>query len=216
MKERNRFLIATIILLAVGVFLSITLIGANILFTNMVEETNKVCVDKSFDTIEEALGAYEVEVRNMNYLDDEGQDVFPPFRLVYSFEYEGNIIVFFRYCTALDGEERITNVGVRVLRKTESGKYYFDSGTAFFNCFEGGSTFTSYTNIETSNGKKSLNLVYLDKDNQKDVYIDGIKATKVLVKIDEDEFYLCYGLTKKDTIFSLLFLNKKRHIVTVK
>lgn len=216
MKVRNRFLIATIILLSIGVVLSISIIGANILFTGMAEEANKACVGQSFESVEAALKAYEDEVRGMEFLDDEEQDVFPPFRLVYQFEYEGNIIIFYKYCIALDGDERIANVGIRVLRKTENGKYYFESGCAFFNLFEPSDTFTSYTNIETSKGTKSINFIYLDKDNQKDVYVNDVKATKVLVTIDEQEFYLCYALSKKDTIFSLLFLNKKRHIIAIK
>ena len=74
-----------------------------------------------------------------------------------------------------------------------------------------------FTNIKTSKGKKSISFLYLPQDSDKDIYVDGIKAEKILVSIKGHDFYICYAISNRDTFLSNLFTPiVNRHNIVVK
>ena len=108
---------------------------------------------------------------------------------------------------------------MRVLKHNDDGTLSFDSGFADFILSEpdGKENYYYFTNIHTSNGHKSISFLYLDKESKKDIYIDGIKAEKTLIKMEECEFYICYAISNRDTFLSNLFTPiSNRHKIVVK
>ncbi|MBQ8683840.1 MAG: hypothetical protein IJ518_04935 [Clostridia bacterium] len=149
---------------------------------------------------------------------DTSLDYCPPYRLVHSFDYEENTIVFYSYCYGFDGEES-SSYAVRILKHNDDGTLSFDSGFADFYLSEpdGNENYYYFTNIQTSSGNKSISFLYLDKESKKDIYIDGIKAEKTLIKMEECEFYICYAISNRDTFLSNLFTPiSNRHKIVVK
>ena len=185
--------------------------GANILLTNLIDEINMVCVDQKFSTVEEAIQALEAVERD-EY--DGGLDCCPPYNAVYSFDYDKNTIVFFSYCYTLDGKESDSYV-VRILNHNDDGTLSFDSGFAYFYKVEpnGNENYYEFTNIDTDNGTQSISFFYLNKDSDKDIYVDGNKAEKKLVSIENNAFYICYAISEGDTFLSNIC---KRHKVEIK
>ena len=181
-----------------------------------IELSNIVCIGQTFSSPELAIDGMEQEARE-NYSVE--LDYCPPYRLVYSFEYEGNTIVFYSYSHSYDGTASDA-YAIRVLRQNDEGKYVFTGGFADFimqePTGENDLFYYYYTNIQTSVGVKSISFLYLEKDNCQDVYVDGVKCKKDLVAMDEKEFYLCYSLSQKDTFFTNLFTPiPLRHTVRV-
>lgn len=206
----------TIVIVCSAVFLlACFLLGANALLTNLVESSNIVCSGQKFSSAEEAIQAMEISERECN---DTSLDYCPPYKVVHTFEYEENTIVFYSYCHSFDGKQS-TSYAVRVLKHNDDGTLSFDSGFADFVLSEpdGNENYYYFTNIYTSKGDKSISFLYLPKDTEKCIYVDGIKAEKVLVSIDNRQFYLCYAVSSRDTFLSNLFTSiSDRHKIEVK
>ena len=205
----------TIVVCSVVFLLVCFLLGANALLTNLVESSNTVCRGQKFSSAEEAIQAMEISERECN---DTSLDYCPPYKVVHTFEYEENTIVFYSYCYSFDGEPS-TSYAVRVLKHNDDGTLSFDSGFADFVLSEpdGNENYYYFTNIHTSNGHKSISFLYLPKDTEKRIYIDGIKAEKVLVSVENREFYICYAISSRDTFLSNLFTSiSDRHKIEIK
>lgn len=212
MKKQH---ITIVIVCSVVFLLACFLLGANALLTNLVESSNIVCSGQKFSSAEEAIQAMEISERECN---DTSLDYCPPYKVVHTFEYEENTIVFYSYCHSFDGEQS-TSYAVRVLKHNDDGTLSFDSGFADFVLSEpdGNENYYYFTNIYTSKGDKSISFLYLPKDTEKCIYVDGIKAEKVLVSIDNRQFYLCYAVSSRDTFLSNLFTSiSDRHKIEVK
>ena len=191
------------------------ILGANALLTDLIESTNVECKGQNFSSPEEALWAMEVNERNENNTD---LDYCPPYKLLYTFDYEENTIVFYSYCESFDGEQS-TSYAVRILKHNKDGTLSFDSGFADFELREpkGNENYYYFTNIETSKGKKSISFLYLPKESDKDIYVDGVKAEKILVSIKDQDFYICYAISNLDTFLSNLFTPiSERHQIEIK
>ncbi len=201
--------VAIIVVMVLGVFLG------NILFTNLIDYSNVVLKDQKFTSAEEAIGALEAYEREES---DTSLDYCPPYEVVYSFEYEDNTIVFYSFCDNFDGTKE-EYYAIRILKHNDDNTLSFDGGFAYF-CLkehEENGNYYYFTNINTSQGKKSISFLYLDKQSDKDIYVDGIKATKDLVTIDGKVFYLCYAISSPDTFLSNLFTSVgSRHNVEIK
>lgn len=203
-----------ITVIVVTVLLICIVIGANALLTNFIDDSNIVCKDQKFSSVEEAIQTMEAEERESN---DTSLDYCPPYKLLYSFVYDENTIVFYSCCHSFDGEER-ASYAVRVLKQNDDGTLSFDSGFADFCLCEpdGNEEYYYFTNIKTSHGNKSISFLYLPKDSDKDIYVDGIKAEKILVSIENQEFYICYAVSNRDTFLSNLFTSiSNRHKIVV-
>ena len=189
-----------IIIWLVVILLGFIIMSANTLLTNLTENTNVVCKGEKFSSAEEALKAYEASEREAN---DESLDYCPPYELLYEFDYDENTIIFYSYCETFDGEKS-QECAVRILKKNSNGTLSFDSGFADFVLAEPSreDNYCYFTNIETDDGMKSISFLYLPKDSKKDIYVDGVKAEKVLVKVEGEEFYICYAISDPDTFFS--------------
>lgn len=199
----------------VTILLACVAMSADALLTNLIENTNLVCKRQKFSSAEEAVQAMEIIEREDN---DISLDVCPPYKLVYSFDYDENIIIFFSYCEEFDGEQS-PEYAVRILKKNSDGTLSFDSGFAYFKLTVpgGNENYYYFTNIETSNGKKSASFLYLPKDSDKDIYVDGIKTEKMLVSMEESELYICYAISKPDTFFSNFSTEiSERHKIEIK
>lgn len=206
---------AVIVLCIVVVLLVCVILGANALLTNFIEGTNLVCKGQKFSSAEDAIQAMEASERETN---DTSLDYCPPYKLLYTFDYDENTIVFYSYCYSFDGDES-TSYAVRVLKHNEDGTLSFDGGFADFHLSEpdGNENYYYFTSIETSKGKKSISFLYLPKDSDKETYVDGIKAEKILVSIKDHEFYICYVISNRDTFLSNLFTAiSDRHKILIK
>lgn len=212
MKKKTMTLLiicSVVLLLVCGVC------GANVLLSDLADYSNIVCEDQQFASVEEAIQAMEAIERETN---DPSLDYCPPYRLVHSFEYEDNTIVFYTYCYSFDGIES-NSYAVRILKHNDNGTLSFDSGFADFHLKELNGTEDIYyfTNIHTSRGKKSISFLWLPKDSAKDIYVDGVKAEKEFVSVDDGEFYICYAVSHCDTILSALFTPiSDRHKIEIK
>jgi len=188
---------------------------ANALLSNFIDNTNIVCKDQNFSSAEEAIQALEINAREEN---DKSLDYCPPYNLLYSFNYEKNTIVLYSYCHSFDGAQS-ASYAIRVLKHNDDGTLSFDSGFADFYLKEPGENenYYYYTNIKTSNGNESISFLYLDKDSEKDIYVDGRKAEKLLVSTENREFYICYAISDRDTFMSNLFVSiSDRHRIEIK
>ena len=212
MKKRH----ITIVIVFLVVFLLVCFVlGANVILTNLVDNSNTVCRGQKFSSAKEAIQAMEISERECN---DTSLDYCPPYKVVHTFEYEENTIVFYSYCYSFDGESS-TSYAVRVLKHNDDGTLSFDSGFADFVLSEpdGNENYYYFTNIHTSKGYKSISILYLAKDTEKCIYVDGIKAEKVLVSVEDREFYICYAISNRDTFLSDLFTPiSDRHEVEIK
>ncbi len=144
--------------------------------------------------------------------------IVPPYQLKYYFDYDDNTIIFYSYCYDFDGEE-CEDYAVRILRKNTDGTLTFDSGFADLKLSEptGDEDYYFFTNIDTEKGRKSISFLYLQKNFPKEIYMDGIKANKIPVSIENQDFYLCYVISKQDTFLSNLILDiSQRHKIEVK
>lgn len=207
--------IAIIVPCTVVILLVFAILVANALLTNFIGSTNIVCKNQKFSSVDEAIQAMESSEREAN---DTSLDYCPPYKVVHTFDYDKNTIVFYSYCYSFDGEES-TSYAIRILKHNDDGTLSFDSGFADFFISEpaGNENYYYFTNIKTTKGNKSISFLYLPKDSTKDIYVDGIKAEKVLVSIEDHEFYVCYALSNCDTFLSNLFTPiSDRHKVEIK
>lgn len=197
-KSTKILLISSIIVLAICL-----IFGMNWLLTILIEQTNIVCKGQKFNSPEEAIEAMEAYETEAN---DSSLDFCPPYELVYAFNYEDNTIVLYSYCNNYNGEQG-NSYAVRILKKNDDGTLSFDTGFMDFRLQEPTETegYHSFTNIKTSAGRKAISLLYLEKDSDKEIYVDGIKAEKILASVDDHEFYICYVISKPDTFLSNLF-----------
>lgn len=188
---------------------------ANVLLTTFIESTNIVCKGQKFSSPEEAIQAMEASAREEN---DTSLDYCPPYKLLYSFDYDENTIVFYRYCYRFDGKES-SSYAVRILNHNDDGTLSFGSGFSDFHLREpeGEENYYYFTNIETSKGSKSICFLYLSKDSDNNIYVDGRKAEKIPVSMEDQEFYICYAISKRDTFLSNLFTSiSDRHKIVIK
>ena len=161
-----------------------------------------------FSSEEEAIQALDESWRK-HY--DTSLDVCPPYKLKYSFDYDNRVIVFYSYCYDLDGIESTGDYIVGVLKRHHDGTLSFVDGYAKFSLHEPESIENLnrwggfFTNIRTDEGKRSISLLYLERDSDKEIYVDGIKAERIPVSIDGREFDICYVISKPDFIFAQLF-----------
>ena len=187
----------------------------NEVLTALGEYTNKVCIGQRFSSVEDALrGMEEQERENM----DTSLDICPPYDLVHSFEYEQNTIVLFRYREDFDGAVS-PDLWVRILKHNDDGTLSFDGGCADFPLCERTGNDNSYffTNIDTSKGTRSISLLYLPWDSEKEIYVDGNKANRIPAEMDGQKFYICYAISNKDTFLTNLFTEIwERHQVEVR
>lgn len=212
---RRKHIVIASICVAVFILLIGLVLGANALLTNIIESTNIVCKDQKFSTAEDAIHAMEITERENN---DTSLDYCPPYEVMYTYEYEDNTIVFYSYCYSFDGNKS-TSYAVRILKHNDDGTLSFDSGFADFHLSEPttGENYYYYTNINTSKGNRSISFLYLPKDSKKEIYVDGIKAEKVIVSMGNDVFYLCYAISARDTFLSNLFTEiSDRHKIEIK
>lgn len=189
--------------------------GVNELLTGLIESTNVECKGQSFSSPEEAILAMEVYERDKN---DTSLDYCPPYKLLYTFDYEKNTIVFYSYCKNFDGEQS-TSYAIRILKHNKDGTLSFDSGFADFILREPkeNEDYYYFTDIKTSKGKKSISFLYLPKDSDKDIYVDGVKAEKISVSIKDQDFYICYAISNRDTFLSNVFIPvSERHQIEIK
>lgn len=188
---------------------------ANIIMTELVESTNIVCRGQKFSSVEQAMQVMEASFREEN---DTSLDFCPPYKIVHHFEYEDNTIVLHSYCDTYDGEDS-ESLAVQVLNHNDDGTLSFGCGFATFRLSEPieSEDYYYFTNIKTSKGKKSISFLYLSKDSDKEIYIDGNKTEKELVVTQDDAFYICYAISKRDTFLSNLFTPiEYRHEIVVK
>ncbi len=212
---KKKHIIAVIsISLSFALLLSLAFFG-NVLLTNFIDDTNAVCKGERFATVEEALQAIEANERKSL---DTSLDYCPPYELVHGFEYDENVIVLYNYCYSFDGVKS-SDFAIRILKYNDDGSLSFNGGFTEFHLNEpnGNENYYYFTNYEGSNGKRSISFLYLPSDSQKDVYVDGNKAEKELVTLENNEFYICYVESNKDTFLSNLFTAiENRHQVEVK
>ncbi|MBR3987830.1 MAG: hypothetical protein IKK10_00815 [Clostridia bacterium] len=214
MKQKRLIIILSSCVVGL-ILLLLAILGINNIVTNIVENTNAACVGEMFSGVYEAFEAYEAEERALN---DTSLDYCPPYEVVYSFEYDGNQIAFYKYCWDFDSDYS-NNYAVRILKNNKDGTVSFTGGFADFykSLPSSDMNYYYYTNIDTSKGEKSISLIYLPIDSDNDVYIDGNKAEKIPVSIDGEKFYICYALSNRDTILSNLFTDiDERHRVEVR
>lgn len=215
MKNKNNFAIIIICIIAVCLlFISFSLYGINLFLTNLIEDTNVVCKDQKFSSVEEAILAMETEERKIN---DTSLDYCPPYSVKYSFDYDDNTIVFYSYCHDFDGNES-EDYAVRILKHNSDGTMSFDSGFADFVLREpkGNEDYYYFTNIDTNSGNKSISFLYLSKGSNKNIFVDGEEMEKTLVTIDDKEFYICYAISNRDTFFSNFITPvSKRHKIKI-
>lgn len=200
---------------AIIVFLIVSVFVGNIILTNVIEGMNTNCKGERFSTVEEAIKAMEAEAREEN---DTDLDYCPPYEIIHSFEYENNTIVLYSYCGKFDTHKITDEYAIQILRHNKDGSLSFTGGFADFKLEEpsGNENYYYFTNIKTSKGKKSISFLYLSKNSNKEIYVDGVKTEKELVKTEDDEFYICYALSKRDTVLSNIFTEiADRHSVTV-
>ena len=212
--KRKHIVIASVCS-AVVLLLICFVVGANALLTNFIENTNIVCKGQKFLLVEEAIQAMETSEREEN---DTSLDYRPPYKVLHTFDFESNTIVFYSYCDSIDGKQS-ASYAVRVLKHNDDGTLSFDSGFADFLLSEpdGNENYYYFTNIHTSKGNKSISFLYLPKVSEKEIYVDGIKAEKVIVSMGNDEFYLCYAISNRDTFLSNLFTEiSNRHKIEIK
>lgn len=189
--------------------------GVNDLLSDFADSSNIVCEGQQFASAEEAIKTMEKSAREAN---DTSLDYCPPYRVVHSFEYEDHTIVLYSYCYTFDGVES-GSYAVRILKHNDNGTLSFEGGFADFRLKEPDGTEDLYyfTNIHTSRGKKSISFLWLPKDSEKDIYVDGVKAEKELISVDDGEFYICYAVSHRDTILSALFTPiSDRHRIEIK
>lgn len=183
--------------------------------TELISLSNQACIGQTFDSVAEAIQAKETEVREDM---DSSLDVCPPYEVVYSFEYEDSTIVLYRYRMEYDGAVS-PDLGICVLKHNGDGTLSFDGGTAtfVFNEPTGSENYYYFTNINTDKGEKSISMLYLPAGSEKCVYVDGVKAEKVLASVDGEPFYICYAISHKDTFLTNLFTQvSERHQVEVR
>ena len=183
----------------------------NIILTNLIDSTNIVCKGQKFASVDEAIKAMEMSELEAN---DTSLDYEPPHNVVYNFDYDNNTVVFYTYSNS-----NTSSYAVRILKHNDDGTLSFDSGFADFKLIEpnGNENYYYFTNIKTNKGNKSISFLYLPKDSDKDIYVDGIKSEKILVTAEDSEFYICYAISKQDT-FLTNFLTPvaDRHKIVVK
>ena len=181
----------------------------NIILTNLIDSTNIVCKGQKFASVDEAIKAMEMSELEAN---DTSLDYEPPHNVVHNFDYDNNTVVFYTYSES-------SSYAVRILKHNDDGTLSFDSGFADFQLNEpnGNENYYYFTNIKTNKGNKSISFLYLPKDSDKDIYVDGIKSEKILVTAEDSEFYICYAISKQDT-FLTNFLTPvaDRHKIVVK
>lgn len=205
MKHKTLIIISVCIISIVLVFLSVK--GVNSLLTELIEKSNIVCYGQKFTNAEDAVKAMENQAIN----NSDSLDYLPPYNLKYTFEYDDNTIIFYEY------NNSETSYEVGILKHNDDGTLSFDNGCAELMLRETSTNdeYYYFTNINTSEGSKSISFLYLPEDSNKDVYIDGIKAEKELVSIDDREFYICYAVSDSDTFLSNLFTPiSKRHTIS--
>ena len=138
--------------------------------------------------------------------------------MLYTFDCEKNTIIFYSYCESFDGEQS-ASYAVRILKHNKDGTLSFSGGSAEFKLSvpKENEPYYYFTNIKTSKGNKSISFLYLPKDSEKDVFVDGVKADKILVSIKDQDFYICYALSDRDTFLSNLFTPvSQRHKIELK
>ena len=201
------------ILIIALVFLAI--LGVNEGFTYLIRYSNTHCKGEKFATAEEAISAMEASEMERS---DYDLDFCPPYDIVYTFEYEDNTIVFYSYSKFFDSEVATDSYAVQILKRNDDGTLSFAGGFIDFEMREPKEDDEYYyTNIKTQKGEKSLSILYLPKDSDKDIYVDGVKAEKILVSIENQEFYICYAISHRDTFLKFLFTPiGKRHQIEIK
>ena len=162
-KSYNIITLCIFIILFIGGIWSV-----NNILTNFVEKTNIVCAGQKFASVDEAIFAMESYEREIN---DTDLDYCPPYKVIYSFNYEKNIIVLYSYCYSFDGKES-SSYAIRILKLNEDGTLSFDSGFAEFYMTEpnGNENYYYFTNIKTTQSSKSISFLYLPKDSDKNVF----------------------------------------------
>ena len=150
--------------------------GANTLLTQFMENSNLVCNHQTFNSSEEAIQAMEANERENK---DTSLDYCPPYEVLHTFDYEKNTIILYSYCYSFDGKQS-NSYAIRILKHNTDGTLSFDSGFADFRLTEPvkHNDYYFFTNIQTPKGIKSISFLYLPKDSDKDVYVDGKKAEK--------------------------------------
>ena len=204
-----------VIVIGVLLLLSLMLVGGFSFATDRFIESDVPLKEETFSDAEQALQAYEAYETKRN---DINLDYCPPYELKYSFEAEENVDIIYSSCRVHGGDKN-DDYAVRVLRKTDDGKLAFDFGFCVLPKSPPVDENNYYwMTIHTSNGKKSLGIFYLPKDDQRDIYFDGNKADKKLITVDDDAFYLCYAVSsKRDTTLKNLFTPiSKRHKIEIK
>lgn len=208
----KRILIAAVVQFAV---LLLTFFALDGLLTDWAATSDLVCRDQRFSSPEEAIRA--LEERERKILDETLKEC-PPYSVKHVMEYDDNWIVFYSYCETFDGTES-SDYAVRILHKNTDGTYSFDVGYADFYTqeFQEYMEYSFFTEIETSNGRKTISFLYLPEDSKENVYFDGVECQKELVSVDDEEFYICYAITKRDSFLTKFFIDEwDRHHVKIK
>lgn len=82
----------------IGLLVLLVLVGVvwcgNLLLTGWIERSNTVCIGQYFSTVEEAMQAMEAEALREA---DSSSNCHSPYTVVYTFDYDKNTVVLYRY-----------------------------------------------------------------------------------------------------------------------
>ena len=175
--------------------------GLNEALTAFVENSNYVLTGQEFSSPEEAMNAWEEFERKEK---NKSLDICPPYEIKYVLNLESNSLVIFSFCSNFDNLDS-QSYAVKELNKNEEGLYTFGDGLFPFplNEWSGDNYIDNYSaNIKTSQGEKSITVLYLSANSEKDIYIDNKKAEKIPVIIDGHECYICWALSRRETFLT--------------
>ena len=205
-KQKMRLIVGICLICIVFVFLIATL---NLGITELIDRSNLICRGQSFSSVSDAVKGMNDEINP----DDTSID-YTNYKLLTSFEYDEFTVIMCSYQEAINDE-----CIIRILRTNNDGTLSFVGGFTdflFSQPYNENMNYYYYTNVKTSHGKKAIAFIYLPKETESNVYIDNRKTEKILVQIDEKEFYVCTTMLKQDTFLKDLFVPiGKRHTVTL-
>ena len=216
-KKKQIFLCCISCLISILLIISCLIVGLNVVVPAIIDNLLSPPYEKEkYNSVEDAIYAMESYERELN---DSSLDYCPPYEIKFKFNYEDNTFVVYSYCYSFDGNPATNEYAIETFKHNKDGTVSFNDSFANFKSYEN-DVFLDYyyfTNIETNKGTKSICFLYLPKDSDKTIYYDGIETEKQLVSIDGTEFYICYAVSKKDTLISNMVTPiSERHKVEIK
>ena len=205
--KKKLFIVASIVILAFIIILAIKFIAPKI-------DSQIPYYYKNYTSIEAAMEAMADYRRAKN---DSSYDINPPYSVKHTLTYEDNTLVFYSYCSDMDGEIEEDELYVDILKHNKKGTYNFEGSGGRFLVYEEPniSNYYCYAPIKTKEGNGNICFIYLPMDSNKTVYFDGVKAEKIKVNDGENEYYICYAVSyKKISFIKKLFTDiSDRHTI---